>query len=118
MILGIGVDVVDVARFERHLDQTPTLRERLFVESERLLPIQSLAARFAAKEATIKAFGGPLGTWHDVWVESDATGQPRLRFEGSAAAIASDRGVTATHLSMSHDGGVATAFVVVEGVQS
>lgn len=117
MILGIGVDVVDIARFERTLDATPALRERLFVESERALPVHSLAARFAAKEATIKAFGGPLGSWHEVWVEPETSGRPVLRLDGAAAALAAGRGVARTHLSLSHDGGIATAFVIIEGAR-
>ena len=57
MIVGIGVDVVDLARFERALSRTPGLRERLFAEAERELPLRSLAGRFAAKEALMKALG-------------------------------------------------------------
>ena len=115
MILGIGVDVVDVDRFERHLERTPSLRIRLFTEAEQQLPVVSLAARFAAKEAVIKAFGGPVGTWHDVEVERAESGQPSLRLRGAAAELADSRGVTRTHVSLSHDAGVATAFVVLEG---
>lgn len=114
MIVGIGVDVVDLARFERALESTPSLRERLFVESERSLPLASLAARFAAKEATIKAFGGPTGGWHDVWIERGETGAPRIQWSGSTADVARARGVTHAHVSLSHDGGVATAFVILE----
>ena len=61
MILGIGVDVVDIARFEAALERTPALRERLFTEVERPLATRSLAARFAAKEAVAKALGAPQG---------------------------------------------------------
>ena len=65
MILGIGVDVVDIARFEAALERTPALRDRLFTEIERPLATRSLAARFAAKEAVAKALGAPgaSGTW-------------------------------------------------------
>ena len=115
MILGIGVDVVDVARLARSIEATPSLRERLFTETERELPLNSLAARFAAKEATIKAFGGPVGGWHEVWVERSESGKPELRFEGAAAELARSRGVQQVHLSLSHDGPVATAFVILEG---
>src|SRR5206468_4151879 len=59
MILGLGVDLVDVARFDATLRRTPALRPRLFTESERGLATQSLAARFAAKEALAKALGAP-----------------------------------------------------------
>lgn len=115
MILGFGVDIVDVARFGEHLDATPGLRERLFTAAERNLELASLAARFAAKEATIKAFGGPIGSWHDVWVDTVASGQPVLQFDGDVLAAAATRGVTSQHVSLSHDGGVAIATVILEG---
>lgn len=114
MIVGLGIDVVDLERFARTLERTPALRERLFTEAERDLPAASLAARFAAKEATIKAFGGPVGGWHDVWVDRLESGQPQLKLEGAAAALAAERGVSATHVSLSHDGPVATAIVILE----
>jgi holo-[acyl-carrier protein] synthase len=80
MIIGIGVDLVDLARFERAVTRTPNLLARLFVPAERDLPLRSLAGRFAAKEALIKALGD----------------------------------ITSMHLSMTHDAGVAVAFVVAE----
>lgn len=114
-IAGIGVDIVDLARFERAVSRTPRLRERLFAESERALPLHSLAGRFAAKEALIKALGDATGiTWHDMEVVSDAQGNPSMRLAGAAAAIAERRGIIAIHLSMSHDAGVAIAQVVTE----
>ncbi|MCI2957851.1 holo-ACP synthase [Agromyces atrinae] len=112
MITGIGVDVVDIARFERALDRTPGLRERLFAESERSRPTRSLAARFAAKEALIKAFGGAaILRWHDMEVVNGDSGDPEFRLHGALAELAAGRHV---HVSMTHDAGVATAFVVVE----
>ena len=115
MIAGIGVDVVDLARFDRALDRTPALRDRLFAESERGRGRASLAARFAAKEALIKALGGPDGwSWTDAVVVSDDAGVPSFRLSGALAATAARRGIRALHLSMSHDGGIATAFVVAE----
>lgn len=114
-IAGIGVDVVDLARFERAVGRTPKLRERLFAESERDLPLRSLAGRFAAKEALMKALGDATGiTWHDMQVVSDAEGRPSMRLSGAAAEIAARRGITDIHLSMSHDAGVAIAQVVAE----
>lgn len=116
-IAGIGVDVVDLARFERAVGRTPRLRERLFAESERELPLRSLAGRFAAKEALMKALGDATGiTWHDMEVVSDAEGRPSMRLSGAAAEIAARRGVTRIHLSMSHDAGVAIAQVVAEAL--
>ena len=118
MIAGIGVDIVDLARFERAVGRTPRLKERLFAESERDLPLRSLAGRFAAKEALMKALGDATDvTWHDMEVVSDAEGLPSMRLAGAAAAIAARRGITRIHLSMSHDAGVAIAQVVAESGQ-
>ncbi|MFC6356903.1 holo-ACP synthase [Luethyella okanaganae] len=115
MIAGIGVDVVDLARFERAIARTPGLVERLFAQGERDRPARSLAARFAAKEALIKALGGP-GTvrWHDMEVVSDEHGNPEFSLRGTVAEVAASLGVARLHLSMSHDAGIATAFVVAE----
>jgi holo-[acyl-carrier protein] synthase len=114
-IVGIGVDVVDLARFERALDRTPRLRERLFTDEERVLPLRSLAGRFAAKEALLKALGATDGVgWHDMRVVSGADGNPDLEVSGRAAEIVAARGIASLHVSMSHDAGVAIAFVVAE----
>lgn len=120
MIIGIGVDVVDIARFERALVRTPTLLSRLFAESEQLkdgqpMPLRSLAGRFAAKEALIKALGDSTGVqWHDMRVVNDALGNPGFELQDSTRAIADARGITSIHLSMSHDAGIAIAYVVAE----
>ncbi|WP_144711454.1 holo-ACP synthase [Curtobacterium pusillum] len=121
MIIGIGVDVVDLERFERVLTRTPAMRTRLFTPGELVRdgeprPIASLAARFAAKEALIKAFGSSAGlSWQDLEVVSDDQRNPSLTLQRSARDVADARGVTNVHLSLSHDGGIATAFVVIEG---
>lgn len=116
MIRGVGVDIVDVARFERSLARTPALAARLFVPSELGRPAASLAARFAAKEALIKAVGDSTGfRWHDMSVESDEHGDPGFRVTGGVADVLERRGITAVHLSLSHDAGLACAFVVAEG---
>lgn len=121
MIIGIGVDVVDTERFRGVLERTPALRTRLFTPAEQLRdgeprPVSSLAARFAAKEALIKAFGSSAGlSWQDLEVVSDDQRNPSLTLHEGARRVASDRGVTDVHLSLSHDGGIATAFVVIEG---
>jgi holo-[acyl-carrier protein] synthase len=113
-IVGIGVDVVDIDRFERQLERTPGLRDRLFVPAERELHPRSLAARFAAKEAVAKVLGAPAGmNWQDCWIGLDASG-PTIQITGTVLAVAQDRGVRKWHLSMSHDGGIATAMVVAE----
>ena len=78
VIVGVGTDLVEVARFEASLERTPTLRERLFTPAEAALPLESLAARFAAKEALAKALGAPAGlSWHDAEVVDDEDGRPR-----------------------------------------
>ena len=116
MIVGIGVDLVDVPRFVRSIDRTPGLVERLFAEGERRRSPRSLAARFAAKEALIKAFGSSAGlSWRELEVVADDQRNPSLTLHQGARQVADARGVTSVHLSLSHDGGIATAFVVLEG---
>lgn len=115
MIAGIGVDVVDIARFESSLERTPALRARLFTEAERTVAMHSLAARFAAKEALIKALGGSEGfTWHGAEVVNTASGAPQFAMTPELDALLQRRGLQHPHLSLSHDGGMATAFVVIE----
>ena len=115
MIVGVGIDVAEIDRFSRALRRTPPLAERLFTERERSLPIRSLAARFAAKEALAKALGAPRGLlWTDAEVVSGPDGRPSLEVTGTVAAAARQAGVTRWHLSLSHDGGIATAIVIAE----
>src|ERR671916_1028327 len=109
MIVAVGIDVVLVERFTGALSRTPLLGERLFTESERFTGSgnprspESLAARFAAKEAVAKALGAPGGLrWHDCEVVSDPDGRPWLTVSGTVAAAAADRGVSRWHLSLSH----------------
>ena len=117
MIVGIGVDLVDVPRFERSLARTPRLLERLFSPGERMLKPRSLAARYAAKEALIKALGGSEGVhWTDIEVASETSGRPIFSLTGDTADTVADRGIDAIHLSLSHDANLATAYVVAEGV--
>lgn len=122
MIVAIGIDVVLVERFEQALARTPQLAERLFTEAERHTlsgsprSPESLAARFAAKEAVAKALGAPRGlNWHDCEIVADADGRPWLTVAGTVAAAAAQRGITRWHLSLSHDGGIASAMVLAEG---
>ncbi len=115
MIVGVGIDVVDVERFAETLARTPALRERLFTVTERTRPMASLAARFAAKEALAKALGAPEGMhWVDAEVRSDATGRPVLVMSGAVASRASDLGASSVHVSLSHDAGIASAVVILE----
>lgn len=119
MIAGIGVDVVDVPRFARALARTPRLLTRLFAPSERSLPARSLAARFAAKEALIKALGGDAGLgWCDLEVTTDGGGVPAFVAGGRLADILSRRSIDRAHLSLTHDAGIACAFVVLDGKES
>lgn len=121
MIVAVGIDVVLVERFTGALARTPLLAERLFTEAERLTASgnprspESLAARFAAKEAVAKALGAPVGLhWHDCEVVTDPDGRPWLTVSGTVAAVAGERGVLRWHVSLSHDGGIASAMVVAE----
>jgi holo-[acyl-carrier protein] synthase len=115
VIVGVGIDVVDVARFMATLERAPGLREKLFTPVERDLPASSLAARFAAKEAIAKALGAP-GTmsWQDATVHRVVGGPPEVEVTGTVAARADELGVARFHLSISHDAGVASAMVVAE----
>ncbi|WBQ06444.1 holo-ACP synthase [Kribbella sp. CA-293567] len=116
MIIGVGIDVVDVERFMKTLERTPLLRARVFTEAEAKKPPASLAARFAAKEALAKALGAPAGMhWHDCEVWTDDTGRPWLEITGTVADQAARLGVQSLHLSLSHDAGIASAVVVLEG---
>ncbi|MGH3330964.1 MAG: holo-ACP synthase [Nocardioidaceae bacterium] len=116
MIVGVGIDVVDISRFELSLQRTPSLRERLFTPQERDRPLASLAARFAAKEALAKALGAPTGMhWLDAEVVSESTGNPQFEIRGTVLARANDLGVQTVHLSLSHDAGIASAVVILEG---
>ena len=121
VIVSVGNDVVLVERFIAALTRTPLLAERLFTESERTTfsgnprSAESLAARFAAKEAVAKALGAPSGLhWHDCEIVVDPDGRPWLTVSGSVAAAAADRGIERWHLSLSHDGGIASAVVIAE----
>jgi holo-[acyl-carrier protein] synthase len=121
MIVAVGLDVVLVERFVAALERTPLLAARLFTESERVTrsgnarPAESLAVRFAAKEAVAKALGAPAGLhWHDCEIVTGPDGRPWLAVSGTVAAAAVERGVSRWHLSLSHDGGIASAVVIAE----
>jgi holo-[acyl-carrier protein] synthase len=122
-VIGIGVDLVDIERFRRSLERTPSMRSRLFTEVElayvepQVDPVPSLAARFAAREAVMKSLGVGLGAFgfHDVWVERAESGRPSLAFSGRAAELAAQAGVVAWHLSLTHSDLIAAAYVVADG---
>ena len=117
---GIGIDAVEVDRFRTVLRRTPGVATRLFTDGERAAgarrrdPAQRLAARFAAKEAVMKALGVGLGAFafHDVEVVNAPSGQPELILRGKAAALADLRGVSAWQLSLTHTDMTAHAVAV------
>jgi holo-[acyl-carrier protein] synthase len=123
VILGLGIDVCPVERIggivERHGE---LFTERVFTDGERNHagdgPVRDerLAARWAAKEAAIKALSAPDGLrWHDMEVVNDEAGAATLELRGNAAARAQELGVERVWLSISHAGGVAVATVILEG---
>jgi len=121
LIIGIGIDMVNVSRFAETIERTPAIVDRLFLPGEsagpdgRLRPANSLAARFAAKEAVAKALGAPAGlSWHEVEVLQADSGRPTLVLIGAVAATAAGLGIDSWHVSLSHDGGAAVAMVVAE----
>jgi holo-[acyl-carrier protein] synthase len=121
VIVGVGIDVVPVARFVAALERTPALAGRLFTAAERVTAsgaarsAESLAARFAAKEALAKALGAGGGlAWTDAEVRTDDRGRPSLIVHGTVAERAATLGVTRWHVSLSHDGGIASATVIAE----
>jgi holo-[acyl-carrier protein] synthase len=118
----VGIDVCPVERFAGSLARTPGLRDRLFTAAEQVTPSgaartgESLAARFAAKEALAKALGAPGDLhWHDAEVTVGEHGRPHLEVRGTVARRAAELGVTGWHVSLSHDGGIASAVVIAEG---
>jgi holo-[acyl-carrier protein] synthase len=121
-MIGIGIDLVDIERFRRSLERTPSMRTRLFTDVEldyvaaQVDPVPSLAARFAAREAVMKALGVGLGAFgfHDVWVERAPSGQPSLGFAGRAAELSAQAGVVTWHLSLTHTDLTAAAYVIAD----
>jgi holo-[acyl-carrier protein] synthase len=112
MIDGVGIDVVDIDRFKQTLERTPGLELKLFTDAERTKSIQSLAARFAAKEALVKALNAENRIlWQEAEVVNLDGGKPTFVFYGAVAELVAGANV---HLSISHDAGVATAIVIVE----
>jgi len=114
---GIGIDQLEIRRLEQALERRPALAERLFTDGERAYagsrrrPARHLAARFAAKEAAVKALGaGPL-TLREVEVTGSGREAPRLRLHGRAAAVATEQGVT-LRVSLTHSGELAAAVVL------
>ena len=128
MIIGIGIDIVEVYRIRETIARTPRFAERVYTaiereycESKGVAAAQSYAARFAAKEAFLKAlktgWRGKI-TWQDIEVVSDADGVPTLNITGEAANILKERGATRVHISISHTTDHAVAEVILEKTDS
>lgn len=117
MIVGIGMDVCSVERFQQMVERHPGVVNRLLTENERRVPLASQAARFASKEALAKALGAPSGM---IWLDSEVVrldgGQPQFELRGTVAARATELGITRVHLSISHDAGIACAYVICEAL--
>ena len=128
MILGIGVDVVEISRVRSMIaSQGDRAIKKLFSDAERSYcahmanPARHFAVRVAAKEAAFKALSGTdeargIG-WREMEVELDEMGRPSLRLHGRASARARELGVTRSWISLSHGDDLATAFVVLEGAE-
>lgn len=123
MILGLGVDLCPIERIEQIIDRHGTaFLNRVYTEDEQQyaheghVKAERLAARFAAKEAAIKALGAPAGLrWKEMEVKKKPNGAPSLILHGTAKAVADQKGVIRTTLSLSHAGGMAVAVVILEG---
>ena len=117
---GIGIDAVEIGRFRRVLHRRPQMAERLFTEGERAYgqrwrdPAPRLAARFAAKEAVMKALGVGIGAFafKDVEIVSEDSGRPALVLRGEAEALAARLGVEGWRLSLTHTESLAQAVAV------
>lgn len=123
MIYGIGTDIVQVARLQRSMEQNPRMAEKLFTEAEidycesRAAKYQSYAARFAAKEAVMKALGTGWDErihWQNIEIIKPEGKPPYVVLHSGANAYAHERGLGKIHLSISHERENATAFVVIE----
>ena len=125
MIIGVGIDLVDVARVQRMLDAHGSrLLDRLFTDGEReyalgmARPALHLAVRLAAKEAAFKALSGTEGArgigWGEIEVTRDALGRPNVTFHGRAAERAQELSVSRCHCSLTHTESSAAAVVVLE----
>jgi holo-[acyl-carrier protein] synthase len=121
-VIGIGVDLCEVGRMRAALARTPSLRTRVFTEAERAYcdrrrdPTERYAARFAAKEAVMKAMGVGMGAckWREIEVAKAPSGAPSVRLHGGAARLAAERGITTWHLTLTHTHVTAEAIAVAE----
>lgn len=121
MIVGVGVDIVDVERFKWMVRRTPATLDRTFAAHEthddagRARSAESLAARFAAKEAVIKCLGDVAELRpRECEVVTHDSGRPSISLSGRLAELSDQAGITDWHVSLSHDGGNAIAYVIAE----
>lgn len=125
MVFGVGIDCVKIERIAKSV-QKPRFLQRVYSDGERALfesrgekhAAESAAANFAAKEAFFKATGGGLGSFalSDVAALRKPSGEPYFALTGSAAAYMEENRLRAS-LSMTHDSGLAIAFVVLEKIE-
>lgn len=114
-IVGIGVDVCEVRRWDEMVRRRPGVVAKVLNPAEADVSMASQAARWAAKEALAKALGAPVGmAWLDCEVVRATSGAPSFALRGTVAARVAELGIETIHLSISHDGGLASAFVVCE----
>jgi holo-[acyl-carrier protein] synthase len=118
-IVGLGVDICEIARMERAISRHPTLRDRVFTPEEiaycdsKARPAESYAGRFAAREATVKALGGYRGRrWQDVSVTRHPSGAPSIRLDGNAKRRADALGITNVLITFTHEKTSAVAFAI------
>ncbi len=118
-IVGLGVDICEIARMERAISRHPTLRDRVFTPEEitycdsKGRSAESYAGRFAAREATIKALGGYRGRlWQDISVTRHPSGAPSIRLDGNAKRRADALGVTEVLITFTHEKTSAVAFAI------
>ena len=115
---GVGIDLLDVGRFERALERRPRLAERVFTDAEReyaaarARPAMHLAARFCAKEAVAKALDLHEWSWRDVEVLGGGDGPPHVRLSGAAAARAGELGAE-VRISLTHTRATAGAVAIL-----
>lgn len=123
MIKGIGTDIIEIKRIKNAAEKGKGFLERVFLVGELTYsfekkdPYPSLAARFAAKEAVMKALGtGFQGiSWHDIEVVCEEKGKPVIVLHGGAAEIAGVNGIKQILISLSHSREFATAFAIAVG---
>jgi len=124
MIYGIGTDIIEVSRMDKHLENNDALRDKLFTEAEqkycekgKITRGQCYAARFAAKEAFFKALGTGYRygmAFHEIEVFNDELGKPYIQPTGKVKQFVEEQKIQSIHLSISHVKELANAFVVLE----